>query len=426
MHLKVEEPTKVDRKIHIHADATDLAPRISEGLKKARRMAQFPGFRVGQAPMGLVEKRFGAEIRQEEAGKFVEEVLRDKIFPEFNPIGQPVLEDMHFHGDELHAIIRIALKPQINLVDLKTVTVERMVHDVSEADVDLEIGFVLRRQAEWVEAETVSAESKLTVHSQELDADGKPTDAPLEINVSIDLNERGNANLVAPLTGKKKGDKAVVSYEDNGQRFELEIVAIQDPKKPELTDEWVKTATNGEAEDVETYRVRIKSRIQDYYDQLSRDFGKRQLQQRLVELHSFDVPELIVDRVMQDTFERMHKEQGEKFRKQLEDPAYVENARAQAKRSVHWMLLAEAIREANAEALKVTEDDIQNFMQKKADEYGIPVEYLSQVYAKTEDAMRRLYTDMEDEKLFNFLFDEVTTVEIPRDEYLSKYKQFEA
>lgn len=425
MHLEVESLSPVDRRIHIHAGKEDLAPLIQEALKKIRRQVSMPGFRAGQAPMGIIEKRFGEEVKQEEAGKFVENVFRDKILPEHKPVGQPVIEDMHFHGDELHAVVRLALKPEFTLAELSAITLDRMIHDVSEEDVDKEIESVLARQAAFEPGDTVEANSKLTVHSQEVDAAGNAMDTPLEINVEIDLREPGNANLVKSLVGKTKGEKVIVSYDETetAQQFELEIVSVSTAKLPELNDEFAATATNGEAKTVEEYRARIKSRVQSYYDNATRDIAKNVLIDKLMAAHAFDAPELVVDNIVRGTLERASKENKTDLAEQMKDEQFMIRTREQARMQAKWMFIAEAYRDANEEALKVTDADIDGFLEKKATEYGIPAAYMKQVYSQTEDAMERLYHDIADEKLFTFLLDEVTSVDLDRAAYQEKYKR---
>ena len=59
MNISFENPDKVNGLLTITVEESDFQDSVEKTLKDYRKKANIPGFRPGQAPMGLIKRQFG-------------------------------------------------------------------------------------------------------------------------------------------------------------------------------------------------------------------------------------------------------------------------------------------------------------------------------------------------------------------------------
>ena len=75
MNISFENSDKVNGLLTITVEEADFNASVEKTLKDYRKKANIPGFRPGQAPMGLIKRQFGASVRYDAVNKFVGEQL---------------------------------------------------------------------------------------------------------------------------------------------------------------------------------------------------------------------------------------------------------------------------------------------------------------------------------------------------------------
>ena len=75
MNISFENPDKVNGLLTITVEEADFKDSVEKTLKDYRKRANIPGFRPGQAPMGLIKRQFGVSVRYDAVNKFVGEQL---------------------------------------------------------------------------------------------------------------------------------------------------------------------------------------------------------------------------------------------------------------------------------------------------------------------------------------------------------------
>ena len=293
MNISVKEITSVDKEVTLKANREELQPKFDKALKKYQGQINLPGFRPGKVPLGIIRKRFGSEIEIEEINKYIQEVFEKDVVEEHNPVGETEMLDFQWENDELEAVFKIGVKPEVELVDLSKIEVKSMVHDVTDEEVAEEVERTLEREGNWEEVDEAATEdSKIIADVVSLDDEGKPIEAELDTDQTIDLREESAADFKKALTGKKAGDVVEMNLEEDGDKdhFQVTIKKVQKLHKPELNEEFIKKQTNQEAATEDEFKSYIKSRMQQYYDQSADDLFKNEVVQALVEAHEFDVP----------------------------------------------------------------------------------------------------------------------------------------
>jgi trigger factor len=311
--ISVEKLTSVDKEVTIKADREDLTPKFDEAFKKYRGQIQMPGFRPGKVPLSIVKKRFGDEIEMEEINKYIQEVFEKEVIPEYEPIGEPEIVDLQWENDQLEVKFKIGAKPEFELKDLSEIEVETMVHDVTDEEVDKEIKRTLEQQGNWEETEgKIEEDHRVIVDAQSLDKEGNPVEGEIDKDQALNLKHEGAIEFREALTGKKSGDTVdmEVGEGEEKDRFRLYVKKVEKPHAAELTDEFARQQSNGEAKNADEFKSFIKSRMQQYYDQTSTDLFRQDVITKLTEAHDFEIPEVFETQILNNYVEILKKQSG--------------------------------------------------------------------------------------------------------------------
>ena len=91
MEIKFENIDKVNGLVTVTLKEEDYKEKVEKGLKDLRKKASLPGFRPGQVPLSLVQKRFGLEVMAEEVNKLLGAELYKYIREQkINILGEPL------------------------------------------------------------------------------------------------------------------------------------------------------------------------------------------------------------------------------------------------------------------------------------------------------------------------------------------------
>ncbi|WP_103666162.1 trigger factor [Gracilimonas amylolytica] len=419
MDISVEELTSVDKEVTLKAKREDLQEDFDKAYKKYKAQIQLPGFRPGKVPMGMIKKRFGNEIEQEEISNIVQKIFEKEVVPEYEPIGETEMLDFSWENDELEVKFKIGSKPEIEISDLSKIKVNKMVHDVSDDEVAEEIERTLEREGNWEDVEEAATDdSKVIVDVQTLDADGNPVEGDMDEGQEIDLRQDGAEDFRKELSGKKPGD--VVEMElgggDEKDRFRVTIKKVQKLNKAELNDELIESQSNGEAEDEEQFKSYIKSRMQEYYDQTAEDLFKNDVADALVEAHEFEVPETFVAQIQGSYVDQLKQQQGGQLPEHFDAEQYKAGMKDRAVREAKWSFISQKLQET-FEDIEIKPEDIDEHLAMEAARYGMPADQLKQYYAQQPQMLEQLRSSIRENKVFDILQDKVKINEMGKDEY---------
>ena len=424
MELSVKDITSVDKEITINADRSDLEPKFNKAYKKYRKEIQMPGFRPGNVPVGLIKKRFGKEIEMEEINTYVQEVYENEIVPEYEPVGETQMKDMSWEDDKLEVTFKVGAKPEFELSDIESITVDRMVHDVTDEEVEEEIERTLERQGNWVELDDdaeITDECRVTVDAVALDENSEPIEGEKDENQKLDLREEGTAEFKEHLTGHKKGDVVKMSLGDDvdHDNFQLTVKNVEKMEEAELTDEFAKKQSNGEAKNIDEFKSYIKSRMQQYYDQSAKDMFRQDAVDAMAKAHDFDIPEVMVNQIQESYVDYAKQQSGGQLPPNFNEEEYKENLKDQAIREGKWAFISEKLQE-KFDDIEITPEDIDEFIGMESARHGVPVDQMKSYYAQNPNQLESLRTSIRENKVFDKLEDAVTINELSKDEFRKK------
>jgi trigger factor len=417
--ISVEELTSVDKEVTLKANREDLQEDFDKAYKKYKGQIQLPGFRPGKVPMGLVKKRFGKQIEEEEISNIVQKVFEKEVVPEYEPVGETEMVDFQWENDELEVKFKIGSKPEVEVSDLSKIEVNKMLHDVTDEEVEEEIERTLEREGNWEDVEEAAEEtSKLIVDVRTLDEDGNPIEGEVDENQEIDLRQDGAKEFQDELVGKKPGDvvKMEMGEGDETDRFEVTVKHVQKLHKAELNDELIKEQSNGEADTEDEFKSYIKSRMQEYYDKTADDLFKNDVADALVDEHDFEVPETFVAQIQSSYVDQLKQQQGGELPENFDAEQYKAGMKDRAVREAKWTFISQKLQET-FEEIEIKPEDIDEHLAVEAARYGMGADQLKQYYAQNPNMLEQLRSSIRENKVFDILQDKVSINEIGKDEY---------
>ncbi|MCP9291446.1 trigger factor [Gracilimonas sediminicola] len=413
MDISVEELTSVDKEVTLKAKREDLQEDFDKAYKKYKDQIQLPGFRPGKVPMGLVKKRFGKEIEQEEISNIIQKVFEKEVVPEYEPVGETEMVDFTWENDELEVKFKIGSKPEIEVADLSKIEVNKMVHDVTDEEVEEEVERTLEREGNWEEVDEAASEETQVL----VDVVSK-THGDEDKDQRIDLRKDDASEFLEALKGKKAGDvvEMTIPHGDHEDELEITLKKVQKMHKAELSDDIIKDQSNGEAENLDEFKSYIKSRMQQYYDQTSDDLFKNDVADALVEAHDFEVPETFVAQIQGSYVDQLKQQQGGELPDHFDAEEYKAGMKDRAVREAKWSFISQKLQET-FEDIEIKPEDIDEHLAGQAAQYGMPVDQLKQYYAQQPQMLEQLRSSIREEKVFDILQDKVKTKEISKEKY---------
>lgn len=425
MNIDIQEISSVDREITITATQQDLALSIDKALRKLRTQLNLPGFRPGHVPLDIVRKRFGKDVEIEEARKFVLDVYENDIVPDHKPVGETQFFDMKWEDGKLEARLKIGVAPQFDIADLGQVTVDKLIHDVTDDEVADEMKRILKKEAKWNEIEgPIVADHRVTVDATLLNEQGEPVADSTEVGQVVDLSLDSNKQLREALIGKKLGHEVdvVLGDESNADKYRVSVNKIEEFEAVEPDEEFFKKLSNGVASTEEEFRTQLKSEIQSYYDRQSDEMFRNDVRQSVIMAHEFPVPEVVIDMVTNAFFEDYSKRMEGKVPADFDMENYREVVRPSAIREARWSFLSEALQN-NYPDLELKPEDVDNFLAGEAARYNLPVEMIKQYYASNSDQLNQLRMTIREQKLFAKLSEEVNINGVDRDTFAARQRE---
>ena len=138
MQVSVETTSGLGRRMTVQIPADQIDQQVESKLKQLARSARLDGFRPGKVPMGVVKKRYEAQVRQETAGELIASSYEEALQQEnLKPAGEPNIEQTRNQaGHELEYVATFEVFPEVEPPQLSDITIKRIVAEVADTDVD--------------------------------------------------------------------------------------------------------------------------------------------------------------------------------------------------------------------------------------------------------------------------------------------------
>ncbi|HOJ05317.1 MAG TPA: trigger factor [Bacteroidota bacterium] len=408
MEVLIKSKSDVAHEIEINVPYEELAPHFEKAYREEARNITLPGFRRGKVPMQIIRKRFGQAIEYQVIEKLSNDFFKTALEERnITPIGQPVLHDMDYEpGSTLSIKVDYETAPEVVAKDYTGLQLERLVHTVTEEELDDEILALRKSRRQLEPADKPEDESFLvTIDIQMLDAQGEVIPGKGNDNMKVDLSDDNvNSDLASELynlsVGEEKDVEFTHQHEDHEhvERWRIKVLRVERSTLPELDDAFAKEISNGEAESVDALRTVIRGRLEDLW----RDRYERQLENDLVneiiKHNHFDIPPSLLNSILDDMVKDLTERQpGKRLPDDFNHEEYRKYRTGEAEFIARWMFLRDSISEL--EGIKLEDEDVLEKARKDSEVYGIPPERLVEFYKSSPQYTQNILV----EKLLRFL-----------------------
>ncbi|HTP80242.1 MAG TPA: trigger factor [Bacteroidota bacterium] len=417
MEITVHTLSDVSREIEIRADEADLRPHLEKAYNDFRPKIEVKGFRKGKVPMEMIKKIYGDAIEQDSLQDIATEIYRNVVKEkDLKPIGDPALVDMNYKkGESLSFRIKYDVRPKIELKEYKSVPVEKVVHRVTDEEVEDEILRLRRMNAttENVQAATDS-EHIVVVEMQELDEAGVPLIGKKRENVRFYLaDEELEEPFKQALKTASVGGEYIVRFEhqhgDHSHKVHSKLTAkkVEKVSLPPLDDAFVSKITKEKTKTVEAFREGLRADLIAYWETKMQRQVVNSLTAELLRRHDFQVPESLVRSVLEGLLEEVRNEYpGKQLPENFDVNKFNEQNRAYAIAQSKWVLLREEL--IKAEKVEATDEDLRKLADEESSKIKIDKERLINYYKTSEQIRERIVGD----KLVRMLVDSAKIKEV--------------
>lgn len=191
MNITFENPEKVSGLLTITVEEADYQDNVRKTLNEYRKKANIPGFRPGQAPLSLIKRQAGAQVKVDTINKLVGEKLYEYIKEnKINMLGDP----MPHLGEEpvdLDAPAPYTLKFDIAIapeMDVKLGKDDSIVYYNIKAEdkmIDQQIDAYASRGGSYEKVEAYEDNDMLKGDLRELNADGSTKEGGITVSDAV-------------------------------------------------------------------------------------------------------------------------------------------------------------------------------------------------------------------------------------------------
>jgi trigger factor len=388
--------------------------RVTSSIKQRVRL---PGFRPGKAPISLIQSRFESEIRSEVLEVLLPQAFRDRVQKdELKVVGTPDISDLHFEPGQpirFKAVFEIA--PQFELGEYRGLPVKYEEPTVTDEEVAKRLDAMRESKAEYVNLDPRPIENGdfVLVHLKSLSGLAEPIDQDVQIQVGAeDTLPAFTENLLGANPEDVKEfdltypeDYAQPGLSGKTVRFELTPKVLRKKELPALDDEFARDL--GDYQTLDELKEAVRKSIFHEKQYVAQREAKEALIDRLVESNDFPVPEVYLDRQIENQVRAQLRDlagQGVDPGKIKLDWAKVkESQREKAVRNVKASLLLEKI--SDKEGIKPTKDEVDREVQRIArqEREAVPV---TRARLEKEGTLARIADQIQAEKTLHFLFEQ--------------------
>jgi len=420
---KVEELGNSMVKLTLEVSSEDFEKGIQKAYAKNKNQIQIPGFRRGKAPLKMVEKMYGREIFYEDA---LNDVLPDLYEQAVKEEGLEVMSrpDVSVgeieEGKPVEVTFEVAVKPEVKLPDLTSMTKDEEKVEVTDEDVEEELKKTAKQQARKVEVTDRAAQMDDVANiDYEGSVDGVPFDGGKAEGYDLTLGSHSfipgfEEGVVGMEIGEEKDIDVTFPEEYHADElagkaavFKVKLNSLKAEELPEIDDEFVKEVS--EFDTLEDYKKDLKTKIQEQKETAEKNKVKNHLLDQLVEGAEIEIPDAILDeqsRELINDFAMNLRYQGMDMDTYMKYTgttmqALLQSARPQAEKRLRENLCLEAV--AKKAELEVSDEDLEAELKTMADNYGMELTSIKSMIGEGE--LDNIKADLLNRKALDYLYE---------------------
>lgn len=388
MIVTTETVSGISRRLNVTVPASRIDEQFEARLKKAAKNVKINGFRPGKVPMSRIRSDYGPGIRQD----VINDMIRDTVFEaiqqeKINAVGMPNIEKVDLTKDGLVYEATVEVYPEVNVKDLKDLSVTRKTSEVSDEDVDGMIDNLRKQRQEWAVTKGMAKKDMQATFDFEGTVDGEKFEGGTAEDFKLVL---GSGRMIPGfedgIIGMKAGEEKVIdvtfpedyqaeNLQGKAAQFKITLKQVEKPKLPEINAEFLTVFGVTEEEGVDKLKADVRKNMEREVKNSLRQQVKQAAFNAVVENNDVDVPSAMVTEEIGRQRQQMLQQFAQQFggaqnfdQSMLPDELF----REQAERSVKLGVLVGKILEDAK--LTVDQERVKAFIAETAQSYEDPQE----------------------------------------------------
>jgi trigger factor len=411
------------REFTIVVGMADLDARLTGRIEEMKGQIHLKGFRPGKAPVSFLKKSYGKSMMGEIVEAVVSETSQKAISDNaLKPAFQPRVElvsqlDQVVEGkSDLEFTVKVDLMPDFDLVDVTKLKVEKLVSDVTDAEVD-EATEKLAEQARTYSprAEGEAAEKNDSVVMDfvgKVDGEEFPGGKAEDFNLVL-----GSGQLIPgfedQLIGAKAGDERDLKVVFPADYPEAKLAGkdavfetkVKEVKKPDpLTIDNALAQKLG-LDSIGTLKDRVREQLKADFSRASRMHLKRRILDALDEAHSFSLPPTMVEGEFDAIWRAVEAELQREGKTAADEGKTEEELKKEyhdiAERRVRLGLVLARIGEQNG--ITIANEEIQRAIMARARQFPGQEQQVFNFYANNPQAQAEIRAPLFEDKVVDFI-----------------------
>lgn len=420
MEVSLSDTGGLTRRLEVAVPATAVAHEVQQRLKQLSRTARLKGFRPGKAPLAVITKQFGEQVRAEVVSdlmrsSFAQAVNQEKLRPagglRIEPLALPPDSDLKYAA-------HFEVLPEIKVNPPERLAIERPAAEVTEADVDSMIENMRAQRPVFSAVARAAAAGDRVVFDYQARIGGRLIEDGDLKDVRVVLGSgQAMPELEAGLAGTGAGEERTIqatfpAQHPNkrlaGQQAELRlcIKAVEEQSLPAVDEEFFR-AYGVEQGGLEEMRAQVRRSMERELAGVIRQRVRAQVLDALYKDNPLQVPRALLEEQVQtlqiDTARRL----GIRDVNQLPPPQSFEEP---ARRRVTLGLLVSQI--VQNESLQVERSRVQERLAELTESYPDP-EQARRAYLQNQDAMRQIEAAVLEEQVIDWVLARAQVTERP-------------
>ncbi|MBV9902957.1 MAG: trigger factor [Alphaproteobacteria bacterium] len=411
------------REFKVVIPKTDLDTRLNGKIEEIKPRMNLKGFRPGKAPASFLRKQFGksmmGEIVEAAVNESSQKAVNDNSLkvasaPKVDLVSE--IEQVVDGKSDLEFTIKVDLMPEFDLADVAKLNVERLVGDVTDADVDEALNRLADQTKTFSPRE--AGEASQSGDTVVIDFVGKVDGTEFAGGKADDFNLTLGSGQFIPgfedqLIGAKAGEAREVKVQFPAEYGEPTLaskdavfdVTVKEVKKPDPVAIDNELAKKLGLEDLATLKDRVRDQIKSDFARASRLHLKRRILDALDSSHSFDLPPGMVqgefDAIWQQVENELKREGKTAADEGKSEDDLKKEYREIAERRVRLGLVLAKLGEQNG--ITVAPEEVRRAIEARARQFPGQEQQVFNFYTQNPNAAAEIRAPIYEDKVVDFI-----------------------
>jgi len=420
MEVSLSDTGGLTRRMEVAVPADEVAQQVQQRLKQLSRTARLKGFRPGKAPLAVIAKQFGEQVRAEVLNdlmrsSFAQAVNQEKL----RPAGGPRIEPLALGPEtDLKYAATFEVLPEIKVASPATITIEKPTASVTDTDVEAMIENMRRQRPVFTAVERTAQDGDRILFDYQARIGGKLIEDGDLRDVQVVLGAgQAMPELEEGLKGTRAGDSRDIAatFPANhpnkrlaGQSADLHlsIKAVEQQSLPEVDAEFFR-AYGVEQGGIEEMRGEVRKSMERELAGVVKNRLRVQVLEGLYRTNPVEVPRALIDEQVQelqlDTARRMGIRDARALppRERFEEPAQ--------RRAALGLVISQIVQ---SQALAVDRERVRERLTELVESYPDP-EQARRAYLQNPDAMRQIESAALEDQVIDWVVANAQVTEKP-------------